>query len=64
MEQAEVEEGVIIGEFESLIRYTAVVTVRDPERVSPEGLRVRFRFRDAYHARVFEKRCSRIYDLL
>ena len=63
MEQAEVEEEVLIGEYETLLRTTTVVTVNDPENVYPEGLDVRFGFRNEYYARVFSKKCSEKYGL-
>ena len=63
MEQAEYEEGIQIGDNETLIRPTVVVVVRDPEGILPEGIRVRLRFRSEYHAKVFEKRCTDLLNL-
>lgn len=63
MEQAETEEGVLIGDHEWLTRHTVVVNVRDPESAMPGGFPVRFAFKDEYRARVFEKRCSDGYKL-
>jgi len=58
MEQAEMEEGVLVDEFSTLLRPTTVVVVKDPEDVYPEGFKVRFGFRNDYYARLFAKKCS------
>lgn len=63
MEQAEMEEGIQIGDHETLIRSIAVVVVKDPENVYPEGLSVRFGFRSDYFAQVFTNRCSKQFRI-
>lgn len=61
MEQAEAEEDVLIGDHETLLRPTAVVTVKDPEAVYAAGFNVRFAFRNEYYAKLFTKKLT---DLL
>ena len=58
MEQAEAEDEIPIGEHETLLRFTTVVTVKDPEELYPDGLKVRFGFRNEYYAKLFSKRCA------
>jgi len=64
MEQAEYEEGVIIGPDESLLRHVAVIVARDPEGIYPGGFNIRLSFRNEYVSKLFEKRCSEAFSLL
>ena len=56
LEQAEIEENILIGPDEWLTRHAVRVRVTDPEDVFPNGLVHRFAFESEYSARVFHKR--------
>jgi hypothetical protein len=56
VEQAEIEENVLIGPDEWLTRHTVRVRVTDPEEVFQHGLVHRFAFQSEYGARVFHRR--------
>lgn len=62
-EQALNEEGVHIDPDATLLRPAAEVTMSDPEDIFPGGLKVRFGFRNEYHARLFEKKIADRYDV-
>jgi len=62
-EQAQIEEDVLIDPDATLLRPTVVVTVSDSEAIFPEGLDVRFGFRNEYHAKLFEKKVAARFDV-
>ena len=63
LEQAEIEENVLIDPAEWLTRHAVRVRVRDPEEVFPHGLVHRFAFQSEYSARVFHKRACAALNL-
>jgi hypothetical protein len=57
------EEDIAIEPEECLLRYAAIITFDDPEKVQPFGLKVRLAFRDQYFSKVFAKRCEEKYHV-
>lgn len=62
-ERAEAEEGASIPVDASLVRHCVIVVIKDPERVLPEGIRIKMAFRNEYQAKVFAKRCQDFFGV-